>query len=100
MSDAPFSSPPLWNIVSLVLPVAAIVLGVLVTAASGRSDMASGLGSIFKVVVIVGAVSMLGEAAAVAALIRGERMVALSVLGIVLNLLLIVPAVYLWSRMD
>lgn len=94
------SLAPHWNIVSVALPVFAAAIAAAVLASSSSNDYASGIGSVLKALIAVGAICVLGEAAAIAALVRGERMAGLSVIGAILNLAVIVPALYLASRVE
>lgn len=94
------SVAPYWNIVSIVLPVAATLAGAGALKASSFGDYGGAIGGALKTFVAIGGVCVLGEAAAIAALAKGERMAWLSVLGAVANLMVILPAFYLASRMD
>lgn len=94
------SLAPHWNIVSLVLPVVAAAIAAAVVASSRSSDYASGIGSVLKSLIAVGAVCVLGEVAAIVALVRGERMAWLSAIGAILNLAVILPSLYLVSRTE
>ena len=92
--------PAFWNIVSLALPAGAVLIGVIALLTRGSSDFATGLGSLFKVTILCGGVCVFGEAAAIAALVRGERMAWLSILGVLANGAILLPAILLLSRMD
>ena len=96
-------NPPFWNIVSLALPAAALAIGVLVlmTNRGGRGgDYAGALGGAIITLIVIGGICVFGLAAAMVALKRGERMAWLSALGILANVTLVVPALYLYLRSD
>ena len=84
---------PRWNIVSLVLPGLALVLGLVVLASipSGRGDYAGALGSAVLLLFGVGAASALGAIAGVIALARGERLSWLTALGFIVNGIVLAP---------
>ena len=84
---------PRWNIISLALPGIALALGLVALAASssGRGDNAGALGSALLLLFGVGAASALGAIAAVVALARGERLSWLTVLGFVVNGIMLAP---------
>jgi len=93
---------PCWNIVSLALPAAALFIGTIAMNASGPrgGDFAGALGGVIRLTLAMGVVSLAGEAAAIAALVRGERLMALSLAGVILNAVVILAAAYLASRID
>jgi len=84
---------PFWNILSLALPLTVAIGGAIValTSRGGAGDYAGRLGSGILLVLAVGAACLLGEAAAIVSLFRGERYAWLGVLGLVLNLAVILP---------
>ena len=84
---------PRWNIISLALPGLALVLGLVVLAAhpSGRGDYAGALGSAVLLLFGVGAASALGAIAGVIAVARRERLAWLTVLGFIVNGIVLVP---------
>jgi len=84
---------PRWNIISLALPGIALALGFVVLAASpsGRGDYAGALGSAVLLLFGVGAASALGAIAGVIALARAERLSWLTVLGFIVNGIVLVP---------
>jgi hypothetical protein len=94
--------PAFWNIVSLGLPVAACLIGLLILSSSNRGtgDYAGSLGGGVLFLFGMGAVCAAGEVAAIAALARSERMFGLSILGTLLNGAVILPLLYLLSRAD
>jgi len=87
------SRAPRWNIISLALPGIALALGLVVLAASpsGRGDHAGALGSAVLLLFGVGAASALGGIAGVIAVARSERLVWLTVLGFVVNGIVLLP---------
>jgi hypothetical protein len=94
--------PAFWNLVSLAVPVAACLIGILVVSGSrsGTGDFAGALGGGVLFLFGMGAICLLGEAAAITALVRGERLAGLSFLGVVLNGAVILPLLWLLSRAD
>lgn len=91
---------PYWNIVSVVLPLAGAFLAAVVLKSSSPGGFGDAIGGVLKAVIALGTVCLLGEAAAITALVRGERMAGLSILGAILNIVVIVPAIYLASRIE
>ena len=89
----PAGTAPLWNVVSVALPLGALALGLLLLAANprGGGDYAGALGSAVLFVLAVGGACLLGAMAAVVALARGERKTWLSVLGLVGNGVVVLP---------
>lgn len=85
--------------VAVGLPLAAVALGVIWLAASERTSLAGGIGSVLTLAIVVGVFSLAGEAAAIAALVRDERWAGLSVLGLIINTPAILVAAYLALRM-
>ena len=94
------SPAPLWNIASVVIPIAAILLGLLVLAGSkgGGGDFAGAMGGGVLFIFGVAGACVLGEVAAWVALIRGERHAWLTILGIIGNGIVIVPVLLLLMR--
>ena len=88
---------PLWNIASVAVPAAATVIGVLVLAGSrgGGGDFAGALGGGVLFIFGIAGASVIGEIAAWVALVRGERMAWLTILGIIGNGVVILPALLL-----
>ena len=88
---------PLWNIASVAMPAAAFVIGLLVLAGSrgGAGDFAGALGGGVLFVFAVAGACVIGEIAAWVALVRGERMAWLTMLGIIGNGVVIVPVLLL-----
>ena len=87
---------PLWNIVSVAIPAIAIVLGLLLVAGGrGGGDFAGALGGGVLFIFGVAGACVFGEIAAWVALVRGERMAWLTILGILGNGVVIVPVLLL-----
>ena len=84
---------PLWNVISVVLPFAAIALGLLFAASSPGhgGNYGAALGIAFMFVILVGGASILGVIAAIVALARGERKAWLSLIGLVGNCAVVFP---------
>lgn len=91
---------PLWNIISVALPVGAIVLGLLMLAASprGGGDFAGAMGSAVLFALGVGGACGLGAIAAIVALVRGERKAWLSGIGLLANGAVVLPLIALLLR--
>ena len=91
---------PRWNIVSVALPAVAVVLGLLMLAAnpSGRGDFAGSLGAAVLFALGIGGACALGEIAALVALVRGERLLWLTTLGILGNGAVILPILVLFLK--
>jgi len=91
---------PLWNIVSVVLPFGAIVLGLLFAASSPGhgGNVGAALGVAFLFVLLVGGASLLGVIAAIVAFARGERKAWLSLIGLVGNCAVVFPIFALLMR--
>ena len=90
---------PFWNLVSVALPIAAGVLGIAILSSNRRGgDYASALGGGILFLLGMAVVSVIGEAAAIAAMYRGERMLWLSVLGIVGNAAVFLPVLFTLLR--
>lgn len=98
--NAPAGRAPCWNIVSVALPVLAIAIGFIALTASpsGRGDFGGAMGAGILFILGVCAARSLGAVAAVIALIRGERMPWLTVIGLVGNGAVLVPVLGLMLR--
>lgn len=94
--------PAFWNLISLAVPVVGCLLGVLILSASrtGTGDYAGALGGGVLFLFGLGAVCVAGEVAAIAALVRGERLAGLSMLGVIVNGVVIAPLLWLLARAD
>ena len=79
--SAPPRHPPRWNLVSFFAPLLGVLL-VIVVQAGGRESFHGGL---FQALVGFAISSTVGVIAAGIALKRSERVVALSVLGLLIN---------------
>lgn len=93
LSQASTGRVPRWNVISIALPALALAVGLMALAAnpSGRGDYAGALGGAVLLVFGVAAVCALGAVAAVVALVRGERLLWLTLLGLVGNGAVLVP---------
>jgi hypothetical protein len=100
MSETSVPVPPFWNIVAVVIPIVAILIGSAVAAGSknGGGDFAGALGGgvLFLGIVAIGC--LIGEVAAITALIRQERLLWLSILAIVGNAVVLLPLLGLFLR--
>ncbi len=96
------SSPsPVWNLISLGIPVACFAIGALVLSANHRGgDFAGSLGGGILFAFVLAAACALGGAAAVAALAKGERLAALSFLGLLVNGVLCLPVLFILLKAD
>ena len=92
--------PPCWNIVSVALPLFAVVVGVLLLAAnpSGQGDYAGAMGGAVLLVVCVATACGLGLIVAVVALVRRERMPWFTAIGLLGNGAVLVPVIGLMLR--
>ena len=87
---------PFWNLISLCVPVASLAIGALVLSANHRAgDFAGSLGAGVLFALALAAACTLGGGAAVAALARGERLMLLSILGVVVNGALTLPVLFI-----
>lgn len=92
---------PFWNLISLGVPVLSFAIGALVLSANHRSgDFAGSLGAGVLFAFALAAACTFGGAAAVAALVKGERLVLLSILGVVLNGALALPVLFILVKAD
>ncbi len=94
------SAAPLWNIISIALPLGAAALGVLLLASNprGGGDFAGAIGSAVLFVFGVGVACGLGVIAAVIALARGERRLWLTLIGLAGNGIALLPLLTLLLR--
>lgn len=88
---------PLWNIASVAIPAAAILIGLVALAGSrgGGGDFAGALGGGVLFIFGIAGACVIGEVAAWVALARGERMAWLTILGIIGNGVVVVPVLLL-----
>ena len=82
---------PLWNVVSVVIPMIAILIGLVALGGSRGGDFAGAIGGGVLFIFGLAAACVIGEIAAWVALLRGERMAWLSILGILGNGVVILP---------
>jgi hypothetical protein len=96
--NASASRAPCWNIVSIALLVLTIAVGlwVLVSGSSGRGDYYGAMGAAILLLIGGAAACGLGLIAAIIALIRGERMLWLTFIGLVGNAAVVVPVLGLF----
>lgn len=80
--SAPLRRPPRWNLVSFFAPLLGVLLVFAFQQPSGRESFHGGL---FQALVGFAFSSTVGVIAAAIALKRSERLVALSVLGLLIN---------------
>ncbi len=91
---------PFWSSLSLALPFTATLLGIaiLLGARSGTGDYAARLGSGVLFLAGIGIACAFGEIAAIVSLLRGERLPWLAAIGVIANLLVILPILALFLR--
>jgi len=91
---------PLWNVISIALPLGAAALGMLLLSATprGGGDFATAMGSALLFVFGVGIACGLGAVAAVIALVRGERKLWLTLIGLAGNGIALLPLLTLLLR--
>ena len=95
---SPVSPPPLFNVISALLPVAGGTYAWSAHAKSSADTMGGAIGQLIGVYVIFAAACLLGEVAAVVSLLRGERPGWLSVIGVLLNLTAVIPPIIVFTR--
>ena len=94
-AEAPAGKPPRGNVVSIAAPLVALGIGLIQAAgASSGGNLGVALGNALGVVLLVVAGCAIGLVAAVMALVRGERMAWLSVLGLLGNGAVVIPVVF------
>lgn len=89
---------PFWNLIAIGLPLATFLIGLVMLSGRGGMDYFGRLGGGILLAIGVGGASGLGVIAGVVALYRHERLVWLSVLGLVLNCLIVLPLIGVFSR--
>ncbi|MCX6611168.1 MAG: hypothetical protein NTW74_10000 [Acidobacteria bacterium] len=89
-----------WSMIATALPLTALSIAIVALRTSPTSDFTTRLGGLFKATILCGAIAIIGEAAAILALYRNERPTWLSLLAALLNAVIILPAIYLASKMD
>ena len=93
--------PPFWNLISLGVPVVSFAIGALILSANRQAgDFAGSLGSGVLFAFALAAACTFGGAAAVAALVKGERLVLLSILGVLVNGALSLPVLFILLKAD
>lgn len=91
----------IFNLLSVTIPmVTGAVTCYLARNAKGATNLGESLAPWFAVIVAVMASAVAGELAAVVSLVRGERLVWLSWLGVAVNGLLLLPLAYLALTAD
>ena len=87
---------PICNVLSLAVPAVVGAAGYhLVRTAKGATNLGEALAPLFVLALALTAAAVVGEVAAVVSLARTERLVWLSWLGVLVNGMLLMPAVYL-----
>lgn len=91
--------PPFWNLIAAGLPLAAAIVGILFASSrDGAGDFAGRLGGAVIAIFIVASASTIGIGAAVASLMRSERMAWLAILALIGNLAIAIPVAGLLLR--
>jgi hypothetical protein len=100
MTEASVPVSPFWNVLGVVIPFAALLIGIVVAAGSrgGTGDFAGALGGGVLLIGILGIGCVLGELAAITALVRQERLMWLSIIGIIGNAVVLLPLAGLLLR--
>jgi hypothetical protein len=80
-----------WNILSVAVPVAGLLIGWMVISGGNSGDYAGRLGAGILFALAMGAICGLCAIAALVAIVRGESRVWLSILGLVGNLAVVLP---------
>ena len=90
-----------WNGIATAAPVVGFLACIAVSRATPQgSDMVSGIGGLFRGAVAMAAICAIGEGVVLAAIVRGERPARLGIAMAVLNLILLLPGVWVLIRMD
>lgn len=91
----------LWNWIAAAAPAVGVAACLIVASGAQQgSGLAGGIGSLFRGALVLAAICAAGEGAAIAAIAQNERPRGLSVALAVLNLLLILPGLWVLIRMD
>lgn len=91
--------PPFWNLIAAGLPFAGAIIGIIFASSrDGYGDYAGRLGGAVIAIFIVAAASTIGIGAAVASLMRAERMAWLAILALAGNLAIALPVAGLLIR--
>ncbi|MBL8292179.1 MAG: hypothetical protein JNN08_10100 [Bryobacterales bacterium] len=85
---------PLFNIVSVILPVAGAIYAWTVYSKSSADTVGGAIGILLGAYIVFAIACLAGEASAIVALARAERPGWLSVAGAILNLSAVVPPLY------
>lgn len=90
-----------WTWIATAAPIVGLLALIAVSSATPQgSDMASGIGGLFRGALAMAAICAIGEGAAVAAIVRGEQPTWLGIAMAVLNLISLLPGVWVLIRMD
>ncbi len=92
------SPPPLFNVISALLPVVGGAYAWSAYAKSSADTMGGAIGHLIGAYVIFATACLLGELAAIVSLVRGERPGWLSVIGVLLNLAAVIPPIIVFTR--
>lgn len=91
----------MWNLLAIAAPLVGLVACAAVASATRQgSDLAGGLGGLFRGTLALAALCGIGTAAAIAAIARHERPGWLGVALALLNLVLMLPGLWVLIRMD
>lgn len=91
--------PPFWNLIAAGLPFAGAIIGMLIASPrGGPGDIAGRLGGAVIAIFIVAAAATIGIGAAIASLMRSERMAWLAILALIGNLAIALPVAGLLIR--
>jgi hypothetical protein len=90
-----------WNWIAMVAPVLGCLACLVVSGARPQgSELAGGLGALFRGCVAMAAICAIGAGAAILGMFRNEGPGWLGVAMLVLNLILLLPGVWVLLRMD
>lgn len=93
------AKPPFWNLIAAALPVAGAAIGILIASSrNGYGDYTGRLGGAVIAIFIVAAASTIGIGAAIASLLRNERMAWLAMLALIGNAAIAIPVAGLLIR--
>ncbi len=92
---------PIFNVLSLAFPLVVGAVGYfLMRNAKGATNLGEALAPLFVLIIAVCGAAVVGEAAALISLLRGERLGWMTWLGVVGNGILLMPAIYLIAIAD
>lgn len=89
---------PIFSLLSLAIPLLGAAYAASVYSRSSADTIGGAIGHGIAAYMIFAIACILGEAAAIAALVRAERPGWLGVMGVVLNLTAVIPPILVFSK--